>query len=588
MLPSDENNCGDEAGGDGGAPSILIVDDELMLAEELALGMSDSGLKSAIVNSSTAAEAYLDLHPEILVVVTDVRMPGGDGLALARRLLADRCPQAAIELVVMTGHATIEDAAAAVRAGAFDFIRKPFTLSAMIEVVQRAQQRASHRRASAIEDDQRRLELQEVTRQRDALASEDASTGIPNRAAYQARLSDVDPLRAGLILIAIDRLSLVNSAAGSGVGDAVLRLIAERISALLEPDWLLARVGDYEFGVVAGVAPSADAFVDRAEAIRRSLEMPLLVKQQRWVIVPSLGLSAGPENDGTPPEVAAYVALQHAKADGGGRSILFRQSMRSAAERRLAIERALPGAMASNELSLHFQPIYEPRGKSLLGFEALTRWCSPTLGSVRPDEFIPIAEETGSIRILGEWVMETALRYLASWNGAGRRGLYVAVNVSARQMEQDRLLQRIEAMLTELSLPGSALVVELTESVALGPGAKRFIDGLQRVGVRCALDDFGSGFSSLGNLCTLPVSIVKFDRSLLPDDGASSDRLTLFRGLTAAVQSLGLVVIAEGIEKEAQLDVVCSAGFQAAQGFLLGKPVPGIVAGQLASMFKKV
>jgi diguanylate cyclase (GGDEF)-like protein len=572
-----------------GAPAeVLIVDDETFLAEELALGIGDAGLAVAVAHSAAEAERVLAQRPEILVVVSDIRMPGGDGLSLARRLLAQRAEAAAIELVVMTGHATVEDAAAAVRAGAFDFIRKPFSLAAMIDVVRRAHARAAGRRDAARDDLDRQRQLAEMLEERRVLATEDAATGSASRASFKARLAAMTPAElagAAVMLIGIDRLSQINAAAGSETGDAVLRQFADRLRAHLDPGVLVARSGDTEFAILVPQAPAPVLLRLRAEAIRQALEQPVRAGDQRWATTPSLGLACGDALGETPIEVAASVALQQARSQGGGRTVLFEASMRSAAARRLAIEQALLTALSARELTLFYQPLFDPQTRRLLGFEALLRWVSRQLGPVAPSEFIPVAEETGAVLAIGHWVLQSAARQAAAWRAAIGQGLYVAVNISRRQIDQPGFVAEVEALLATHGLPGDALVVELTESLAIGPAARPVVEALRRLGLGVALDDFGTGFSSLGTLCSLPVSMVKFDRSLLPPDGAAGDRWTLFRGFAGAVQALGLRVVAEGVETEAQLQGATAAGCGVVQGYLLGRPMPAEQADQLVAAF---
>ena len=565
-------------------PTVLIVDDEACIAEELALGLTDGGLAVAVASSAARAQAALAADDRIGVVVTDIRMPGEDGLSLARRLVSNRPDSAAVETVVMTGHATIDDAVAAVRASAFDFIRKPFSLDQMTEVVRAACRRAMARRqdAAATEARARRLALAEL--ERAAAEALDPLTGLPNRLGFAACLDSfaaaADPGLA-VIVLDIDGFLPLSEAAGGCAGELLLREVARRLREAAGDGWVLARIGRDAFAAAARSCADEAAAFAMAERLRAAIELPVRLPRGCRRITASLGVAHAAMLGRHGLEAAAQVACDAAQRAGGGRSLTCTPTMRQAEERRLAILQALPGAIERGEISLHYQPIFRIADRALLGFEALLRWHHPELGAVPPGEFIAIAEEGRLVLELGAWALRAATRQAAAWREGGQNAPFVSVNLSGRQIELQDVPAMVAAALAEAGLPPAALVVEMTETVALGPWAAEAVAALQRLGVRVALDDFGVGYSSLGVLGRLTVDIVKLDRGLVAGVATEARERRLLDGLVATLHALGTTVLAEGIETEAQLAVAGAAGCVAAQGYLLGRPQPAAQATRL-------
>ncbi|MGG5810995.1 EAL domain-containing protein [Falsiroseomonas sp. CW058] len=563
-------------------PAVLVVDDELCIAEELAFGLEEAGMRVTMASSAVSAEAALADGDGIGVVVTDIRMPGEDGLSLVRRLVMNRPPVQAVETVVMTGHATIEDAVAAVRAGAFDFVRKPFALEEMTAVVQRALARAMARRREAREA----IRIAAARACQDAGMTVDPVTGLPDRAAFLGHLAAAgagpDGLaRAGVIAFDIDHFGALNEASGSHVGDAVLAEVGRRLRDAAGAGWLVARTGSDEFAAIAVEGGGAAALLAKAEAMRALLERPINLGGDGFRLTASVGVAHAAGVGRTALDDAAALAASAARRQGGARCVMFAPALQEAAERRLVLQRELQHAIERNQVELHFQPLFRIADRSLLGFEALLRWRHPVLGPVSPGEFIPIAEDGPAILDLGAWALEGAARQVAAWRAATTRPLQVSVNISGRQIADADVPGMFAAALAAHRLPHGALVAEVTESVALGPKAPAAVAALQAMGVQVALDDFGAGHSSLGVLGSLRVDTVKLDRSLVAGIGTAPRERRLFTGLAATIHALGLKVVVEGIEAESQLRIAREAGCAAAQGYLLGRPLTAAAAGML-------
>lgn len=563
----------------GGESAVLVVDDDPDLAEELALGLRSPGLAVETVGSAAAARQLLARRPDILVVVTDVRMPGQDGLNFARDLLAETPAECARKLIVMTGHATLEDAVAAVRTGAFDFLRKPFGLDAMAEVVGRALAAARAERSQASDAAEVTQRLAEVEAERSALKVRDPATGLANAQSLAQHLDQLPRGQASVLLLGLEALPRIASVAGSNLAEGLAVQAAERLRAVLGEGVLLARAGPASFAAVL-----TDATATQQEAVARAmleaLRRPLLAAGDAFAADPRLGLVAGAAAGATPLLVAAHVALDAARQAGRG-LVHFVPEMHAAAARRLRIAHDLPQALAAGELRLCYQPIVAVRDRTVLGMEALLRWRHAGLGDISPAEFVPVAEEGPAIHDLWRWVLQEAAGQSAAWRARPGKVPYISVNVSGRQLEAGDLPGTIEAALRRAGLPPEAIVAEITEGVAAGPGAAEPLEQLRRAGVRVALDDFGAAYSSLTALRTLPLDIVKLDRGLLPA-GREASGARFFRDLARMLSGLDLWVVAEGVETEAQLALVAEAGCGAVQGYLTGRPAaPGdIMVGQ--------
>lgn len=578
------------AGGAGAVPAashglqVLVLDDELFIAEELALGLEEAGMRVLLATSAREAEALLAGHEDIGVVVTDIRMPGEDGLTLVRRLLANRGAAKAVETVVMTGHATIEDAVAAVRAGAFDFVRKPFALDDMINIVTAALERVAGTRQQAEAPLRQFAEVGQ-----EALPGFDPVTGLLDRSAFATRVAALRmadgrlPPKAAVIMLEVDRFTAVREAAGGAAADAVLTEVARRLQRIAGEAWCLARTGSAGFGAASAMAGDEAELLALAERMRAAAEAPFPHRGRVLRPAVNLGFAHAASCGDVGLDVAACAALSVARRQGAGHCVAFTPVMEETAARRRMILRDLPSAVTLGQVALHYQPIFRVADRALLGFEALLRWRHPSLGPVSPTEFILVAEEEGCILELGAWAIGEAAWQAALWRAEVERGLFLAVNISSRQIAEADVPALFEAALAAQRLPPSALMAEVTETVAVGPRAAEAVCALRKLGIRVALDDFGAGYSSLGALGGLSMDSVKLDRALAATGGDEIQERHLFRGLVSTIHALGLQVVVEGIETEAQMQMVKEAGCEAAQGYLLGRPLPATAADALLS-----
>lgn len=416
------------------------------------------------------------------------------------------------------------------------------------------------------------------------LATRDALTGLPNRMLLADRANQAILAAArtrgslALLFLDLDRFSLVNESLGHAAGDALLRAVAERLGATLHRDDTLARLGGDEFVLLwNGLKDSGDAatLAQRALAI---LARPFTIEGRTLGVTASIGISVYPGDGRDFGELLqnAAAANNHAKETGRNSFRFFSPELNARALARLAMENDLRGALARNELLLHWQPVVgmgAARGAAVIGAEALVRWQHPQDGLLMPDSFIPVAEDCGLIRPLGQWTLERALSQAGAWRRAaansGSRALWYALNVSAHELAQgDAYVKQLADALAANQLPGAAIELEITERVLMSHLAEN-VETLRKIGelgVRVAIDDFGTGYSSLAYLRQLPIDKLKIDRSFLRELDAHPHDITIVQTIAAMAKALGLRVAAEGVESEAQLARLRALGCDEWQG----------------------
>ncbi len=436
--------------------------------------------------------------------------------------------------------------------------------------------------------------LADITERRQAearmrhIAQHDALTGLPNRLALLMRLAQLLPdarrhqWSMAVMFIDLDRFKIINDTLGHQVGDEMLREVAIRLSSVVRETDYVARLGGDEFVVILpAIAMPADAAIV-ANKIIAALSLPIQAEGHELHTSPSIGISIFPDDgaDGDAILKNADTAMYHAKAAGRNNFQFFAAEMNRVTTERLDIERKLRHAIARNELTLFFQPQFAAGSGQPTGVEALLRWLHPTDGMIAPDRFIPVAEETGIIVEIGEWVLLNACRQMVHWIDAGLQPLRVAVNVSARQLRRRDFCETVAGVLAESGLPPELLELEITESAVMEnpQEAIGILQSLGRMGVTLAIDDFGTGYSSLAYLKLFPIDHLKIDRSFVADiEHDLNDRAIAF-GTIALAHSLGLKVIAEGVETEDQLDLLRSNSCDEVQGYLFAKPLNSAAA----------
>ena len=423
------------------------------------------------------------------------------------------------------------------------------------------------------------------------LAHVDPVTQLPNRhefngaLAYALARADRQDSSVGLLLLDLDNFKVVNDTLGHHCGDQLLKLVAERLVAILRATDIICRIGGDEFVVIVEPADDASEMASVARKILAVLAAPFALEGHQLYVSASIGVSLYPfdAQDVATLTRNADTAMYHAKHQGKNRYAVFKAEMELRAQRRLRMEANLRRALQNEELYLHYQPQIDLRSGRIVGVEALIRWNCREMGQLSPAEFIPVAEESGIIVDLGRWVLQSACRQAAAWYKAGLLDSleHVAVNLSACQARDPGLMDDIHAILHETQLPHGLLELEITEGVLMDNihANVELMRRLQEAGIHLSVDDFGTGYSSMSYLKRLPIDQLKIDRSFVRDLPGEGEAIVT--AIIAMAHSLHLKVVAEGVETLRQVEFLRTAGCDNVQGFFFARPM---TAAQLTAL----
>jgi diguanylate cyclase (GGDEF)-like protein len=414
----------------------------------------------------------------------------------------------------------------------------------------------------------------------------DTLTALPGRDLFEQQLEAALEHHSGvaLVCLGLDGFSKINESLGTGVGDMVLREVGKRLN-LFTAQWDrptahdgAGRIGGDQFALsMAGLADE-DSLAQRATELLHRLSQPYLVSGHTLFLTASAGASLYPVQADSAHALLlnAESALHHAKPAGPGTYLYFDAAMNRQVARSLQIHNELHRALAHGDLQVFYQPQVQIATGHVVGFEALLRWQHATLGWISPAEFIPIAEQSGIIVQIGQWVMHTAALQAAQWLAQGHRGFRMAVNLSVRQFVGKDLPALVAQVLQDSGLPPGMLELEVTESMALHSVASTLstLHACKALGVKLAMDDFGTGYSSLAYLKRYPLDALKIDQAFVRNITQDQGDAAITKAIVAMAHSFGMTVIAEGVETTAQLDFLKSLGCEEFQGYLFSKPVP--------------
>jgi diguanylate cyclase (GGDEF)-like protein len=429
----------------------------------------------------------------------------------------------------------------------------------------------------------------ELTEEQERLAHNalhDGLTGLPNRTLLVDRLeqltNNTSRQRRGfaVLFIDIDRFKSVNDLAGHGAGDALLVAVATRLRGVIRSGDTLARLGGDEFVILCPdlSEPETEAAAV-AERVTAVVAQPFRMGEptQDFFVSASVGVGiAGSGDDAESVLSRADAAMYATKNRGGSGYQIYDESVDRSLRRRPEMLNDLHGAAERGEMTIEYQPVFDLATDRVVWLEALARWDHPRFGRVGPDEFIPLAEESGVIFNLGRWIIARAIEDCARWTRSGREGVGVAINVSGRQFSDDGLADFVAGAMAGAGLDPRLVTLEITESVLVTSEAttQRAFDALKEIGLRLAIDDFGTGYSSLAYLRRLPIEVLKVDRSFVSGLGDGGNDAAIVNAMVELARSLNLAVVAEGVETPAELEMVRRAGCDEAQGYLLGRPGP--------------
>jgi diguanylate cyclase (GGDEF)-like protein len=425
------------------------------------------------------------------------------------------------------------------------------------------------------------------------LARHDTVTGLPNRVKFREHLEQNfanlrEEQKFAVLCLDLDHFKQVNDTLGHPVGDQLLKHVAERLHSCIQDTDLVARIGGDEFAIVQTAVERPEKSSQLANRIVDAISAPFDVDGKYIVIGTSIGIAVAPDDGIDPDQLLknADMALYLAKTDGRGRHRFFELEMDRRLQSRRTLELDLRSAIVHGEFELHYQPILNLQSNEVSGFEALIRWNNPVRGQILPSQFIPLAEETGLILPIGEWVLRTACAQAAAWS----KPVSVAVNLSPAQFKSQDLVQLVLNALASSGLEPARLELEITESVLLQNEAstRAILHKLRALGVRIAMDDFGTGYSSLAYLRSFPFDKIKIDRSFVRDMTRSEECAAIVRAVADLARSLNIITVVEGIETSNQLEMARSEGCDEGQGYLFGRPVPAAEARRILGSEKRI
>lgn len=411
----------------------------------------------------------------------------------------------------------------------------------------------------------------------------DALTGLPNRLQLHAALqkmleavTDTEKL-VGVILLDLDRFKIINETLGHKIGDDLLAAVARRLQTCIDDGEMICRLGGDEFLIILPNVISLDDATAMSRLILEELSLPYRMDGFELFVTASIGISLFP-SDGEDADTLlknAESAMYRAKEHGKNNYQLYNEAINANLIWRLALENRLRRALENQEFLIVYQPQVDVQTSQIVGMEALLRWLNPEVGMVSPAQFIPLAEETGLIVPLGEWVLRTACQQNRMWREMGFPPLRVSVNLSARQFQEADLLAMIESVLRETGLPANGLSIELTESIVMTNPEKTIVtlNQLKSMGIKISIDDFGTGYSSLSYLKRFPLDTLKIDKSFINGVTSEPDAAAIAIAVTQMAHSLKLAVVAEGVETVEQLKFLQNCSCDSYQGFYFSRPL---------------
>lgn len=551
---------------------ILLVDDDQVDRAAVTRTLKKGDFGADITEALTVDEGLeLYANDDFDLVLLDYRLPQRDGIEMILELRSEqKNTSTAIVMMSTTEEETI--ALDCIKAGAQDFLVKS-------EISVNRLRRAILHATTRFELERQLVDTYQKVKR---LAETDFLTGLPNRYYFDESLKQAivsnrrGQHKVALLLFDLDNFKLVNDSFGHDMGDVLLKKVASRIKGCLRGNELFSRLGGDEFAIILTNLLSSEQASMVARRILRVMQKPIEIAQTKFKASTSIGIVIYPENAQTSEELFKYadIAMYRAKKHGKSQACFFEAEMQLKFHNRLKLELELQDAIENNELRLHYQPVINPAQNTVRGFEALIRWqVGDTLRM--PDDFIGIAEETQQIVRIGLWVIEEAISTLARWNLNRQTPFVMAINVSVLQLADESLVEHLNATLDKYQVAANLIEIELTETALFKDTAntRKAINELNALGCRLSLDDFGTGFSSISHLLNYPISLVKIDKSLMPNRKQDSKNISLVEGVVSMAVILGLDIVAEGVETESHLDLCKHLDIERIQGYYFSKPL---------------
>ncbi len=563
-------------------PCLLVVDDVPENVHALIEALKNDYRIQVACNGPKALEIIDGASPPDLVLL-DIVMPGMDGYEVCRRIKAhpvgNRIPVVFVSVVDAT-----EEKVRGFAIGAADYITKPFDID---EVHARIRTHLELSRLRRLLEDTvaQRTALLEMSEEKyQVLAHRDPLTGLPNRLlfievlAHSITQAERSQGQFALLFVDLDNFKTVNESLGHDLGDQLLVEAGNRLQSLLPDPDSIARIGGDEFNIVLTPREDMPSIDLLAQRMIDALAEPFVLDGHGVYVGASIGIAMYPADgaDAGTLQSSADAALHQAKMQGRGILRFSSPEMTLRAKQRLTLEADLRRALDRQELILHYQPQIDLISGEIVGLEALVRWQHPERGLIPPGEFIPLAEESGLVVRLGDWVLHETCRQIKRWSDAGLTPRQTAVNVSAVQLSRGKLVESVSAALRDTGIPPDQLELEITESFVMVDRDQSFrsLADIKALGVRLSIDDFGTGYSSLAYLQQLEVHKLKVDMSFVRDMTTNSGNASIVKAIIALGHSLGLEVIAEGVEDQGQARYLRSLQCDVIQGYLISRPLP--------------
>jgi len=558
---------------------ILIIDDTE--ANLIAFKVLLKNVNAKIITAESGRQALEETrkHDDIALILLDVEMPDMDGFEVSEILQENEKTQS-IPIIFVTAHKDDDHIEQAYLAGAVDFIQKPIRKTALLSKVRVFLDLWTLRSGLEEEIVQRKNAESRI----EHMARHDPLTGLPNRRGLYDELNRLINraerynFTSAVIFIDLDGFKAINDKHGHEAGDQLLKQVSNQYSRIVRKTDTVARIGGDEFIVLLSDINTNNILITKIEQLLEATTKPIEYDGHNITVSASIGIALFPDHgrDTTTLLHHADQAMYQAKNDGKYTFRFFSEEINRHAHRQAELQENLKKAIPNDELTVFFQPIVDVCTGLPVSAEALLRWQSEKLGSVRPDEFIPAAESSGLIPELGCWVLEKSIDAGANWLKHYGIGLRLAVNASTIQFRSNLLFETIKKQIDAYQWDPSLLEVEITEGLLLDDSIQvmTYINEINDCGVRLSVDDFGTGFSALSYLKNYPVSTVKIDRSFIMDLPEDKENKVLVNAIVAMAHGLGLEVIAEGVETREQWHYLQSLGCDFAQGYFFGKPMP--------------
>ena len=580
------------------ANKILIVDDISDNLRLLSTTLTQQGYQVRCAKNGAMAlrGAHQDL-PDLILL--DINMPEMNGYEVCQKFKANQTT-IDIPIIFLSAQDALSDKVKAFEMGGVDFISKPFRIQ---EVVIRVKNQLNLQAAKAkirylnqeleTRVKNRTLEL-ETANQKLAMinkkllhdALHDELTGLPNRSLFMKRIQRaLDKAKSepnytfAVLFIDLDRFKVINDSLGHLIGDYLLIACAKRLKKCIRAQDVLARIGGDEFTILVENIKDYKNAISVADRIVNAFKNPFRLGTHMVTTTASIGIVLGSTRYEQSSELLrdADTAMYRAKGRGKARHEIFNEQMHIQAIQRLELENDLREALSANQFTLFYQPIICLADGKLEGFEALVRWHHPTKGLISPNDFIPIAEETGLIIPLGEWILDQACYQLNVWHNkfSPHHQINISVNLTVNQLKNSDFLTTIDRILERNKVPGDSIKLEITESMLMQDNEEmmNLLFAIKEREIKLCIDDFGKGFSSLSYLPRFPIDILKIDRSFVSFMDCDQNNFEIVRTIISLAHTLGIKVVSEGIEKVTQLEQLQSLGSEFGQGFLFSRPL---------------